>query len=258
MEEKLSEKLLSHYNNVRPMIIETMEKVVEKNREKILEKWNKTNHPVPIKNAKKITLGGMNYYYIMSIYEKEKDKLEWDYLIYTFIDSEPEENEESNPVLWKKDLVFFPIPGFKIPFIDKEGIIVYTGRFLEHYGYIYGQKEWFDLYGMSERWLRRNPRPLFIITADPLDETNPRGCNVMGKDYDGDGICIGRIETKDTGLIKFVAYYPEDVLEDMSKGGDNIEELLNTFREYVQGASYKNKQDRPRWPDMFMLNKYYN
>ena len=248
----LSTDLISHYKASRPFIVESMNSVIERNYEKIMKIWKKTKNPVPLKKAKKIVVGNRDYYYIMSIYVGNSKNLEWDSLIYSFVDSK----EVSSIFNYDKDLIFFTDPDFDIPNENLNGVIKYTSRFLEMYGYCYGQKDW-TVYDIAERWVRRNSRPVFLVTAEPVEESKPNGSNVLGKDYEEDGICIGRIGEEDPGLVKFIAYYPEEVLQDMDDD-ESIRNVLDTFDTYVKNISYKNKQDKVKWPDKFMLNKYYN
>lgn len=251
MENKLlSDVLLDHYNEAKPIILDSVNSMIKRNYRKIMDIWDKTGNPVPLKKAKRLNIGGRNYYYIVSLYMGHQD-LECSTLEYTFINSE----EESPKLGYTKDLIFFADPKFKMPDPKLKGLIRYTAKFLELYCYTYGQPDW-SVLDISERWIRRNSRPLFIITSDPVDPSSP-SCNVIGKDYEEDGVCLGRFGKEDMGMIKFVSYYPEDVLEDIRKGNEPVELLLSTYREFVKKGSYKNHQDRVKWPDKFMLNKYW-
>lgn len=255
-EETLSTKLVKHYKESRPIILEHMNSLVERNYKKIMKIWEDTGNPVPLKKAKVVNIGGIDYYYIISLYLGKNKNLEWDELVYTFINTEkPSDLRE-----YDKDLIYFTTPGFKLPFENLSGIIRYTAQFLEMYGYLYTSEK-SSVYEAAERWVRRNSTPVFIVTTEePVEIDNPKNANVIGKDYEGDGICVGRLGKEDPGMIKFLTYYPEDVLEDMQKTNysENVAGLLDNFKEYVKNISYKNKQDKVKWPDKFMLNKYYD
>lgn len=255
--ETLSTRLLEHYSKSKPVIIESMNSMVEKNYDKITKIWNDTGNPVPMKKAKKLNIGGMDYYYIASFYMGNRN-LEWDAIMYTFIDSD--KSNEDFIGKYDKDLIFFTSPNFKLPYPDLKGLIRYSSKFLEMYGYAYAKDGW-GLYDIAERWIRRNTTPLILITADPIQHDQP-GCNVLGKDYDENGVCIGRLEDSDPGLVKFMSFYPEEVLEELKinenvNNHKSIEKLLQDFRELVKPIGYKNRQDKVKWPDKFMLNKYY-
>ena len=261
----MMKELLEHYRKSHPAIVEAMNLVVEKNYDKIMRIWKKTKNPVPLKKARKVTVDGRDYFFLMSLYIGKSKGLEWDSLMYSFI---PSEDEESGGI-YGKDLVFFTNPETS-PFVTSNtdvldlkpgtlnGALRFTGKFLELYGYIYGEEDW-DVYEIAERWIRRNPCPLFILTASPDDMNSPQSCNILGKDWEGDGVCIGRLGPQEEGTPKFVAYYPEDVLEDINQeegGSGPTANLLDNFREIVKPREYRSMANE-KWPDKFMLNKYY-
>lgn len=251
---KTSKELHEHFIDSRPLILESVNSMIEKNYEKLMNIWNKTENPIPIKKARKITVLGRDYYYIVSSYVENKN-LEWDTLIYTFDDSDTTDLGDGIKK-YNKDLIFFNSPDFKMPFPGLNGTLRFTSRFLEMYGFMYGEED-YSVYDISERWVRRNSCPLFVVTSEPIEKDNPRGCNVIGKDFYGDGVCIARIGKEDEEVVKFMSYYPEDVLDDLQNSDESISMLLSTFREIVKPAIYKNPGNT-MWPNKFMLNEYYD
>lgn len=263
MKKGITEQITRAYRKDRELILDRISDTIISNRSRIIDILHKTDRPTTMEKAQKIVLSnGREYFYIVSAYFGENFDLEWDSLIYTFDDCRREEDEGS---VFKKDLIYFSsgISYGSVPEsgVDKKsnnslsGTVRYTGKFLELYNIMYGEPDW-NIYEVTERWVRRNTSPIFIIsTEDPLPDISPNGCNVLGKDHEGTGVCIGRLGEEDDETVKFVAYYPEYIFDDPDFADEEgrASGMIENFRSIVKPIRSDSTDE---YPNKFMLNRY--